>query len=151
MYLTQKHLSRRSVLRGVGVGMALPFLDAMLPARSAWAKAAGNKLRLSCIEMVHGSAGSTAIGIQKNLWAPAAVGRDFDLTPSSLLPLQPFREHLTIVSNTDVRNAEAFTLSEIGGDHFRSSAVFLTQEHPKHTQGSDVHVGTSLDQRFAQR
>ena len=151
MYLTQKHISRRTLLRGVGVGMALPFLDAMLPARKAWAKTLGGKLRLSCIEMVHGSAGSTAIGIQKNLWAPAAVGRDFDLTPSSLLPLQPYRDHLTIVSNTDVRMAEAFEPPEIGGDHFRSSAVFLTQVHPKQTQGSDVHAGTSFDQFYAQR
>jgi len=151
MYLTQKHVSRRTVLRGVGVGMALPFLDAMLPARTAWAKTSNGKVRLSCIEMVHGSAGSTAIGIQKNLWAPAAVGRDFDLTPSSLLPLQPYRDYLTIVSNTDVRMAEAFDAPEIGGDHFRSSAVFLTQVHPKQTQGSDVYAGTSFDQYYAQR
>src|SRR5205814_3560298 len=66
-------------------------------------------------------------------------------------PLEPFRDHLTLVSNTDVRNAEAFTAPEIGGDHFRSSAVFLTQVHPKQTQGSDVHAGTSLDQIYAQR
>ena len=58
--------------------------------------------------MVHGSAGSTAFGIKKNMWAPAAVGRDFDLSPSALAPLEPFRNDLTIVSNTDVRNAEAF-------------------------------------------
>ena len=65
--------------------------------------------------------------------------------------MEPFRDYMTIVSNTDVRNAEAFTAPEIGGDHFRSSAVFLTQCHPKQTQGSDVFVGTSLDQLFAQR
>ena len=76
-------------------------------------------------------------------------GRDFDLSPSSLTPLEPYRDYLTIVSNTDVRNAEAFTPPEIGGDHFRSSAVFLTQAHPKQTQGSDVHAGTSLDQIYA--
>ena len=75
----------------------------------------------------------------------------FDLTPSALSPLEPFRDYLTIVSNTDVRNAEAFTAPEIGGDHFRSSAVFLTQSHPKQTQGSDVHVGISIDQIFAQK
>jgi hypothetical protein len=79
------------------------------------------------------------------------VGRGFDLTPSSLSPLEPYRDYLTIVSNTDVRNAEAFEAPEIGGDHFRSSAVFLTQAHPKQTQGSDVHVGTSLDQYYAQK
>jgi len=151
MYLTKKHVPRRTLLRGIGVTLGLPFLDAMLPAGKAWAKPVAGRTRLSCIEMVHGSAGSTAIGIQKHMWAPAAVGRGFDLGPSSLLSLEPFREYVTIVSNTDVRMAEAFQPPEIGGDHFRSSAVYLTQTHPKQTQGSDVHVGISLDQLYAQR
>jgi len=151
MYITQKHMSRRTVLRGVGATMALPFLEAMVPARTAWAKTAGSKVRLACIEMVHGAAGSTAVGIKKHLWAPEGVGQNFDLSAGSLSSLEPYRDYLTIVSNTDVRNAEAFTAAEIGGDHFRSSAVFLTQSHPKQTQGSDVHVATSLDQFYAQR
>ena len=151
MFITQKHLSRRTVLKGMGVTVALPFLEAMLPARTAYAKAAGGRTRLACIEMVHGSAGATAIGLQKNMWSPAAVGTGFDLSPGSLAPLEPFRDDITIVSNTDVRNAEAFELPEIGGDHFRSSAVFLTQCHPHQTQGSDVKVGTSLDQMYAQK
>src|SRR6187402_2201265 len=150
MYLTQKQLSRRTVLKGVGVTMALPFLEAMIPARAS-AQAARGKVRFAAIEMVHGSAGSTAFGIKKNMWAPAAVGREFDLSPSSLKPLEAYRDHITIISNTDVRQAEAFTTPEIGGDHFRSSAVFLTQAHPKQTQGSDVFVGTSMDQMFAQK
>jgi hypothetical protein len=150
MYITNKHLPRRTVLKGMGATLALPFLEAMLPARTVLGAAAANrKIRLVCIEMVHGSAGSTAIGIKKNLWAPAGVGSGFDLSPTSLSSLEPFRDYLTIVSNTDVRNAEAFTAPEIGGDHFRSSAVFLTQTHPKQTQGSDVHAGTSLDQIYA--
>jgi hypothetical protein len=152
MYITGTHLSRRAVLRGVGVTMALPLLEAMVPARrAAAAPGPGGNVRLVAIEMVHGSAGSTALGIKKNLWAPAAIGSDFDLSPTSLAPLEPFRDYLTIVSNTDVRNAEAFTAPEIGGDHFRSSAVFLTQVHPKQTQGSDVHAGTSLDQLYASK
>ncbi|MFN8059732.1 MAG: DUF1552 domain-containing protein [Vicinamibacterales bacterium] len=151
MFLTNQHLPRRTVLKGVGVTLALPFLEAMVPVRSTVAKAVGKKVRLACIEMVHGSAGSTAYGITKNMWAPAAVGREFDLSTSSLSPLEPLKEHITIVSNADVRNAEAFTAPEIGGDHFRSSAVFLTQSHPKQTQGSDVYVSTSLDQVYAQR
>ncbi len=151
MFITQKHLSRRTALKGLGVTVALPFLEAMVPARTALAQTAANKVRLAAIEMVHGSAGSTAIGIQKHMWAPAATGRTFDLSPSSLAPLESLRDHLTIVSNTDVRNAEAFELPEIGGDHFRSSAVFLTQSHPKQTQGSDVVAGTSLDQFYAQK
>jgi hypothetical protein len=152
MYLTQKHVSRRAVLRGVGVTLGLPFLDAMVPSRTALAKtAAKGRIRLCCVELVHGAAGSTALGLQKHWWSPAAVGRDFDLAPSSLQPLEPYRDYLTIVSNTDVKNAEAFEPPEIGGDHFRSSAVFLTQMHPKQTQGSDVHAGTSFDQYYAQR
>jgi hypothetical protein len=150
MFIAKKQLSRREVLRGLGVTVALPLLDAMVPAR-ALAKAATPKTRLACIEMVHGAAGSTKIGLEKNMWSPASVGRAFDLSPSSLSPLEPFRDHLTIISNTDVRNAEAFEAPEIGGDHFRSSAVFLTQMHPRQTQGSDVRVGTSLDQFYAQK
>jgi hypothetical protein len=107
--------------------------------------------RLIAIEMVHGSAGATAFGTQKNLWSPAVAGAEFDLTPSVLSVLEPFRHDITIVSNTDVRNAEAFTAPEIGGDHFRSAAVFLTQAHPRQTQGSDLHAGTSLDQLMAQK
>jgi Protein of unknown function (DUF1552) len=152
MYLTKKHVSRRTVLRGVGATIALPFLDAMVPARTLLAKtAAAGRTRLSCIEMVHGAAGSTTFGLAKNMWSPAAVGRAFDLTPSSLSPLEPLRDYVTIVSNTDVRNAEAFEAKEIGGDHFRSSATFLTQAHPRQTEGSDVYVGTSMDQLYAQR
>ena len=80
------------------------------------------------------------------------MGRDFKLVPDNpLSTLEAYREYLTIVSNTDVRMAEAFTAPEIGGDHFRSSAVFLTQSHPKQTQGSDICAGTSMDQLYAQR
>jgi len=151
-FITKKHLSRRTVLRGLGVTMALPMLEAMTPAARAFAQTAGRrKVRLSAIEMVHGSAGATVIGAGKHMWSPAAVGTAFDLSPSALSPLEPFRDYLTIVSNTDVRNAEAFSLPEIGADHFRSSAVFLTQAKPKKTQGSDVLAGTSLDQLYAQR
>lgn len=152
MYLAKKHVSRRTVLRGMGATIALPFLDAMVPAGTLFAKAAvGSKTRLACIEMVHGAAGSTQFGLAKNLWSPSETGHAFDLAPSSLSPLEPFRDYLTIVSNTDCKQAEAFEPKEIGGDHFRSSAVFLTQTHPKQTEGSDIHVGPSLDQLYAQR
>ncbi|MGH9350353.1 MAG: DUF1552 domain-containing protein [Vicinamibacterales bacterium] len=151
MFLSQKHISRRTVLKGMGVTVALPLLEAMVPARTALAKTAAGRVRLACIEMVHGSAGATTYGAARHMWSPAAVGRDFDLSPSSLAPLEPLREHLTIISNTDVKNAEACTAPEIGGDHFRSSAVFLTQAHPRQTKGSNVLSGTSLDQYYAQR
>jgi hypothetical protein len=152
-FITGKHLSRRTFMRGVGATVGLPLLDAMVPAGRLWSapSRAGEGTRLIAIELVHGAAGNNAWGATQNLWSPAAVGRDFDLTPSSLLPLEPWRKYMTIVSNTDVRMAEAFDPGEIGGDHFRSSAVFLTQAHPKQTRGSDVYTGTSLDQLFAQR
>ena len=144
MFISKKHLHRRTVLKGLGAAIALPFLDAMSPAATAWAQdtASARKLRLVAMEMVHGSAGSTAFGLKKNLWSPAETGAHFDLSATSLASLEPYRDYLTIVSNTDVRNAEAFEAPEIGGDHFRSSAVFLTQMHPRQTQGSDVRVGT---------
>jgi len=152
MVITQTHLSRRTILRGMGVTMALPLLEAMVPAGKAFAKtAAAPKVRFSAIEMVHGSAGATKLGLEKNMWSPAQVGRAFDLSPSSLKPLEAFRNYVTIVSNTDVKNAEAFELPEIGADHFRSSAVFLTQTHPHQTQGSNVRAGTSIDQMYAQK
>ena len=155
--LTQKAMPRRTFIRGLGAAVALPYLDAMAPAfRSLGAGASGSgaagKTRLVCIESVHGAAGSNAWGATKNLWSPAAVGRDFVLNPEgALVSLEPWRKYLTIVSNTDVRMAEAFEAPEIGGDHFRSSAVFLTQSHPKQTQGSDLFVGTSFDQLVARR
>jgi hypothetical protein len=152
-FITQKRLPRRTFLRGAGASVALPFLDAMVPAGRNWAKISAeiDKTRLICIEIVHGSAGCTEWGETQNLWSPAKEGRDFDLSPSVLKPLEPFQDYLTIVSNTDMRNADAFSAPEIGGDHFRSSAVFLTQMHPKQTEGSDVLVGMSLDQIFANR
>ena len=155
MHLIGRHIPRRTFLRGMGAAVALPFLDAMRPAGALSALtrggAAADPTRLVTIEMVHGAAGSNDIGATHNLWSPAATGRDFDLAPSALRSLEPFRDRLSIFSNTDVRMAEAMTPEEIGGDHFRSSAVFLTQAHPKQTEGSDVLVGTSLDQLYAQR
>jgi hypothetical protein len=152
-FITGKHMARRSFLRGVGATVALPFLDAMVPAGRIFAKApAAERTRLLCIEEVHGLAGCNNQAAGKWLFAPEQVGQDFALVADNpLSTLEGYREYLTIVSNTDVRMAEAFTAPEIGGDHFRSSAVFLTQSHPKQTQGSDIWAGTSLDQLYAQR
>jgi hypothetical protein len=151
-FITGKHLPRRTFLRGMGASMALPFLDAMVPAARAKREMLADPTRLICIEEVHGQAGCNKLGESKFLWAPEQAGRDFKFVPdNSMTALEPFRDYMTIVSNTDVRMAEAFALPEIGGDHFRSSAVFLTQSHPKQTQGSDIWAGTSLDQMYAQK
>jgi hypothetical protein len=153
-FITGKHMPRRTFLRGVGATVALPFLDAMVPSgfgRSVKAAAADNT-RLVCIEEVHGLAGCNNWGATKYLFAPQQTGRNFSFVPDNpLTTVEAYREYMTIVSNTDVRMAEAFNLPEIGGDHFRSSAVFLTQSHPKQTQGSDLWAGTSLDQLYAKR
>jgi hypothetical protein len=153
-FLTRSAMPRRTFLRGMGATVALPYLDAMIPSLSRFggAGAEGDKMRFIAIESVHGAAGSNTWGASKYLWAPEKVGREFEfVTDSALKPLEAWRQHLTIISNTDVRMAEAFEAPEIGGDHFRSSAVFLTQAHPKQTQGSDLYVGTSMDQMIARK
>jgi len=153
-FITGKHIERRTFLRGMGATVALPFLDAMVPAGRLWREAAksAESTRLIAIEMVHGAAGTgNPTGEKLGLWNPRGVGREFDLTGTSMAPLEEWREYLTVISNTDVRMAEAYRPAEIGGDHFRSSATFLTQEHPRQTEGSDVYVGKSLDQIYAER
>jgi hypothetical protein len=153
-FITGKHIDRRAFIRGMGATVALPYLDAMVPAgrRRAVADPALDRTRLVCIEEVHGLAGCNEWGATQFLYAPETTGRDFEILPqSALAPLQDYRDDVTIISNTDARMAEAFAAPEIGGDHFRSSAVFLTQSHPKQTQGSDIFVGTSMDQLYARR
>ena len=155
MVITGKHMSRRTALRGLGATIALPLFDSMVPARALFAQTAAgraaSRTRLVCIEQVHGAAGCSEFGASQFLWNPAVTGRAFDLAKGSLSPLQPFRDYLTIVSNTDARMAEASAPAEVGGDHFRSSAVMYTHAHPKLTEGSDVRVGTSLDQLYVKR
>jgi len=153
-FITGKHIPRRAFLRGMGAAVALPFLDAMVPAgRLAGGNAAETgATRLIAIEESMGAAGGNDWGATQYLFAPEKVGRDFELLPySQLKPLEEFREYLTIISNTDCRMAEPYVPVEIGGDHHRTAAVFLTQAHPKQTQGSDLYVGISLDQLHAQR
>jgi hypothetical protein len=151
-YITGKHIQRRTFLRGASAAVALPFLEAMVPAGTARAASGSNRMRLVCIEEVHGLPGCNQWGATEFLFAPATTGKDFEIVPkSAIASLKPFQEYLTIISNTDVRMAEALSAPEIGGDHFRSSAVFLTQCHPKQTQGSDIFAGTSLDQIYAKQ
>ena len=153
-FITGKHVPRRTFLRGAGAAVALPFLDAMVPAGRPWrdpTRLVGST-RLVCIEESMGSAGSNDWGDTQHLFAPAQTGRNFEFSPTNqLASLEEFREYLTIVSDTDCRMAEPYRAEEIGGDHDRSTAVFLTQAHPKQTQGSDLFLGTSIDQLHARR
>jgi len=150
-FITKKHISRREVLRGVGVALSLPLLDSMVPAQTPLARtAASPQTRLACIEMVHGAAGSTGEGTAKHYWSPEKEGADFEFS-QTLEPLAPYRDYITIVSNTDLHPATAWAAAEEGADHFRSSAVYLTAAHPKMTEGSDYYVGASIDQIVAQQ
>src|SRR4051812_3295586 len=128
MFVTKAHISRRSVLRGLGVAVGLPFLDAMVPAQTLLRKtAAAPSMRFVAIEMVHGAAGSTGIGRANHYWSPAKSGADFEFT-RTLKSLEPLRKYVTIVSNTELHNAMSLVPDEDGpmADHARSSAVFLT-------------------------
>ncbi|HEY8520022.1 MAG TPA: DUF1552 domain-containing protein [Gammaproteobacteria bacterium] len=100
MFITKKHLSRRTVLRGAGACIALPLLDAMNPAGVVWAKTAAGKTphRLAFVGFPHGAVMSK--------WSPEQTGRDYKMSPI-LEPLEPFREHLTIVSGLRNKPAES--------------------------------------------
>src|SRR5438132_12178455 len=101
MFITKRHIPRRTILRGTGAAIALPFLESMVPAQTPTSKtAASPKSRFACVEMVHGTAGSTAYGTQKKLWAPGETGRDFEFS-RILKPLEPHRDYTTIISHTD--------------------------------------------------
>jgi hypothetical protein len=151
-FITGKHLSRRTFLRSTGATVALPFLDAMVPAARLWRDPAATFTRMIAIEESHGSAGGNEWGDAQRLFAPAGIGRSFEFEQQSMLRLlEPYREYLTVVSQTDCRMAEPFETEEIGADHRRTTSVFLTQSHPKRTQGADIFLGKSLDQIHADK
>ena len=140
MFIMKKALSRRTVLRGLGVSLALPVLDAMLPALTAAPKAVN---RYGFFYMPNGVA-MNHTGI--NYWKPATVGSNFEMSPI-LSPLTPFRDQLTVVSGLHNRQAES--LGDGNGDHTRSTASWLTGTHIKRTEGSDLRAGISADQVIA--
>lgn len=151
MFITKKHIPRRAALRGMGSVIALPLLEAMVPARTAIAQSAASPPpRLCAIEIVHGAGGSTLTGEKEHYWVPEKEGADFELG-LSLKPLEPLKEHLTIVSNTDLNGARTWEYKEEGADHTRSSAVYLSGAHPKMTSGADYYNGTTIDQIYAQK
>ena len=138
MFLTKKSVSRRAVLRGAGAAVALPFLDAMVPALIPHASAAAMpSLRFGVVYVPNG-----AIMQQ---WTPATVGRGFEFTPI-LKPLEPFKDSLVVVNN--------LTRSHPGsviGDHAVSAAGFLTGVWPKRTEAEDVLANTTIDQVIASK
>jgi hypothetical protein len=136
MFITKKHMSRRTVLRGAGSALALPLLEAMVPAATALAKTAGKpQPRFGAVYFPNG-----AILEQ---WTPAATARDFEFTPS-LKPLEPFRESIVVVSNLTRAATQ-------GGDHAVSAAGWMTGAAAKRTEAEDVRAGVTIDQIVARQ
>ena len=141
MIITHKALPRRTFLRGVGAALALPVLDAMVPALSAASKlSVSSPTRLSFVYVPN--------GVIMDKWIPAIPGAAYELTPI-LKPLAPFRDRMLVLSGLAHNNGVAWE-GEGAGDHSRSSAVWLTGTHPKKTEGADLRAGISVDQVAAQ-
>jgi hypothetical protein len=135
MIVTKKAISRRTVIRGIGATVALPLLDAMIPALTASQKTPAKVVRRLGI-VYHPN------GVVYENWLPTGVGAEFELS-RVLAPLQPFRDQLVVVTGLADRQAEA--LGDGGGDHSRASGSYLTGVHVKKSD-SIVHNGVSMDQ-----
>jgi hypothetical protein len=142
MFLTKKHLSRRTVLRGAGVALSLPLLEAMVPAATVLAQTAARpKPRFVGLFVPHGMA--------PGYWVPSTVGPLAAELPFNWKPLEPFRDHTVIMSGLHSRSAEP-PPGVTGADHW-VAAAFLCANKPKKTAGADVYAGTTIDQMIAQK
>jgi hypothetical protein len=136
MVILKKSISRRAVLRGAGATLALPMLDAMIPALAVAAPASVRPIRMSFIEVPN--------GIMMDKWTPRTEGANFELTPV-LEPLAAHKNRMLVLSGLDQHQAEAFA-NEVGGDHPRACTAWLTGAHAKMTSGADLRAGISVDQ-----
>jgi hypothetical protein len=138
MFISKLHLSRRTFLRGVGVSIALPFLESMVPAGTALAQtAAKGRTRFGAIYVPHGAT--------MDKWTPAADGSDFDLS-EILQPLAPFRKQVNIISG--LSHPQAYGGGSATSNHNRSAATFLSGAHAE--SGPKAHLGVTMDQTAAQ-
>jgi hypothetical protein len=135
MLIKKIALPRRTFIRGMGAAVALPFLDAMVPALTAQTKGAPRFTAIYC-----------GNGANMFDWTPAAEGVGFELSPS-LTPLAPFRDRLLVVTGLD--NYQATDQGDVGGQHPRAAPAFMSCVHPKQTEGADVQAGTTIDQMIA--
>ncbi len=143
MFITKRHLSRRTLLQGAGASVALPLIDSMIPAATALAQTAAMPTsRLGCIYVPHGAT--------MDKWTPATAGRDFEFS-EILAPLEPFRDRLNIVSDLAHAPVAPWSGEDTGGaeNHVRAAAVFLSGAHP--VKGGEAHVGPTVDQLAAAR
>ena len=140
MIVTKLALPRRTFLRGLGAAVALPLLDAMVPAFSTTAKTASAPVRrLGFIYVPNGVAMNDAL----NYWTPKGAGETFEFSPV-LSPLTPYRNRLTIVSGLAQKQAES--LGDGNGEHTRACATWLNGVHPKKTEGADIRLSATADQ-----
>jgi hypothetical protein len=135
MIVIKKALSRRTVLRGLGATVALPLLDAMVPALTAQVNTPAKGVRRLGV-VYHPN------GVIYENWLPKGVGRDFEFS-RTLAPLEPFRDQLLVITNLSSHQAEA--LGDGGGDHSRASGTYLTGVHVRKSD-SVVENGISMDQ-----
>jgi hypothetical protein len=137
MIITKKALSRRTLLRGFGATLALPLLDAMVPALTALSSTAARAIRRMGIVY-------TPNGMMMPNWTPKDEGASFEFSPI-LEALQPFRDQTTIISG--LADKYGWPQGDEGtGDHARAAATFLTGVHVKKTEGADIQGGVSMDQ-----
>jgi hypothetical protein len=142
MFIAKTALPRRTFLRGLGASLALPLLDAMVPAMTALAQTPARPVRrLGFIYLPNGVARNFT-GI--NYWTPVGEGSAFEFSPI-LAPLAPYRERLVVISGLAQHQADAFD-DGANGDHTRGTSSWLTGVHPKRTEGADVRNGISADQ-----
>ena len=135
MIISKKMLPRRTVLRGLGTALALPMLDAMVPAVSGISgRAAEPVRRLGWVYCPNGMA--------MDAWMPAAK-ESLDLS-TTLSPLAPYRDQTVVVSGLAQGQAEA--LGDGNGEHTRATATWLNGVHPRETEGADVRAGKTADQ-----
>src|SRR5262252_2230485 len=141
MFNAKKHIPRRTFLYGTGVTLALPFLEAMLPAQTPLRAAAANpKTRFTGIFFPHGMA--------PGYWVPKAEGTNFEL-PFIMEPLQSLRDQVVILSGLHSRSAEP-PPGVTGSDHF-VAAAYLSATKPKKTTGADITAGVTIDQLIAEK
>ena len=140
MFNTRKHVPRRTFLRGMGVTVAMPLLDAMVPASTALARTAARPVpRFAGVWHPHGAS--------PGYWSPLRAGRDFDFSFITK-PLEPFRDRTVLVSGLDCTAAYS-TVDEPGGNHARG-AVFLSGARPKR-DAVTPHLAVTIDQTIARR
>lgn len=141
-FLTKKHINRRALLRGSGVTLAMPLLDAMIPAATALAQTAA-------VPPQRFFAGFVPHGAAPGYWVPDTVGPLAAELPFVWKPLEPFRDHLTIMSGLHATSSEP-PPGETGADHW-VAAAFLCANKPRKTAGADVYAGLTIDQMIAQK